>query len=145
MSDIRTEENLVEVVHVHEKPEWDPDETHIGDVWVWQEGGRIQVDIVGPGEEPKVAGRLPDGFGELRAAVDVLPDPRSDPAEHADARAALALIASGAGLSRLEHLTAVGRCVGLSYDELDQVANGGTVKSIDNALQRARDKLRAAA
>lgn len=42
---IRTDTNLVEVVTVREKPDRDPDEEHIGTVWIWQQGGLIDVDV----------------------------------------------------------------------------------------------------
>ena len=49
-NDIRTESNLVEVVTVKEKPDRDPQEKTLGEVWIWQEADTITVNV-----------RYPDG------------------------------------------------------------------------------------
>jgi RNA polymerase sporulation-specific sigma factor len=78
--------------------------------------------------------------GEELAAVELLHAPGADPADIAEQREELARMARGvAGLSALERRALVGYLNGLTYAQI------GNEQSIDNALQRARLKVRRAA
>lgn len=78
--------------------------------------------------------------GELLAITEIVPDPCADVARIAEGRRELrALLEALPLLSELERRAVAGRLQGYSYAEL------GEHGSIDNALQRARTKLRRAA
>lgn len=76
--------------------------------------------------------------GMLRS--ETMADCRPGPQEQLEQRAELASLIDGAHLTEIEHRVVVGLAVGMRYDEIDS-----SYKRVDNALQRAKRKLRAAA
>lgn len=75
---------------------------------------------------------------QLVDAVDTVPDPQADVLDLVIAREQLAAIRT-VRLTRRERRAVIGQALGFSYGEL------GEEKSVDNALSRARVKLRSAA
>ncbi len=76
------------------------------------------------------------------AGVSLPFDERDDPARRVEAGERFrSLVGRIAAMSPLERRAVFGFAAGYSYEE---VADGGSVKSVDNAINRARRKLRAA-
>lgn len=83
--------------------------------------------------------------GELVSISELIPDPGADVPRQAETRAELGrLLDAMPSLSDLERRSLVAVSFGYSYGELEAVA-GTEFKAADNAIQRARRKLRRAA
>jgi RNA polymerase sporulation-specific sigma factor len=86
-----------------------------------------------------------EGSGEIVDTIDAVEEPDSDPADVVERRERLRAVVRGfAGLTPLERQCVVMFANGRSYAEMDAVIGTG-IKSADNALTRARRKLREAA
>lgn len=91
-------------------------------------------------ESVRESGLALDG-SSIEGASEAIPDPRPDLcAQVAQTDALISILRACEGFTQVERRAFVGWAQGLSYDEI-----GGGRKSVDNALQRAKRKLRAAA